>query len=331
MKACLIFRKKDPIFFSIEKVFETVYPFLKKQAEVVDIQLPFYSNGFSSIFKNILFARKQQADIYHVTGDVHYTVFGLPRKETLLTIHDCVFMNHPNRIKRMILQYLLLKWPVKFSAIVTTISEKSRQDIIRYTGCSPDKVAVIPNPIDPAFSYTGKEFNKTRPVILFIGSTPNKNLKRVIEAVKDINCILDIVGNIPEDLQKLLKEQGVQYRQSVGLSNEKLVKKYIDSDLVLFPSTYEGFGLPIIEAQQTGRPVITSNFSPMKEVAGAGACLVDPYNVEAIRRGILQVIEDHDYRNELVQKGKENVQQYQAEKIAQQYLNMYQRIRAVTS
>jgi glycosyltransferase involved in cell wall biosynthesis len=98
--------------------------------------------------------------------------------------------------------------------------------------------------------------------------------------------------------------------------------------MVLFPSTYEGFGLPIIEAQQTGRPVITSNISPMKEVAGNAACLTDPFSVQSIREGVLKVIQDDDYRNTLVRNGFNNAQRYNPEKIANEYFLIYQRLMA---
>lgn len=326
MRVCLIFRRKNPIFFSIENVFDAVKPFFNKQIQLDEITVPFYTNGILSIIRNVLFVKRHQRDVYHVTGDTHYLVLGLPGRRTMLTIHDCVFMDHPGRFKRILFKYLFLKWPVKFSSITTTISEKSRQDIIRYTGCSPDKVVVIPNPINSGFYYSKKVFKSDCPILLFIGSTPNKNLNRVIEAIKGINCILDIVGNIPADLERLLKEEHIQYRQSIKLSNEQLVNKYIECDIVLFPSIYEGFGLPIIEAQQTGRLVITSNISPMKEVAGDGACLVDPFSVKAIRNGILEVIGNIAYREDLITKGVVNAQQYQPEKIAQQYMTLYKKM-----
>jgi glycosyltransferase involved in cell wall biosynthesis len=94
-------------------------------------------------------------------------------------------------------------------------------------------------------------------------------------------------------------------------------------DLLVFASTFEGFGLPIVEAQATGRPVVTSNIMSMPEVAGDAACLVDPFNVSSIREGVLKVINDSDYRNALVKAGFENVKRFQPEQIARQYAELY--------
>ncbi|MCB0583153.1 MAG: glycosyltransferase, partial [Phaeodactylibacter sp.] len=91
-------------------------------------------------------------------------------------------------------------------------------------------------------------------------------------------------------------------------------------------SEYEGFGMPILEAQATGRPVITSNICSMPEVAGRGAALVNPYDPAAKRAAIEQIIRNAGYREELIQEGRENVKRFNLEKIAGQYLELYREI-----
>jgi len=272
------------------------------------------------------FVSKFKADIYHITGDAHYLALARPGKQTILTIHDCVFLKEKNRWKRIFLKKLMLDLPVRHSKIITTISDNSRQEIISYSGCSPDKVVVIPNPIDETIYFSTKEFNDSCPVILFVGTTLNKNLPRVISAIKDIPCVLDIIGRIPPEHVLLLEQNGIKYKECFSISTSELSDKYANADLVLFPTTFEGFGLPIVEAQKAGRVVITSNLNPMKDVAGIGACLVDPYNIQSIRNAVLDVIKDADYRKKLVEDGLVNVKRFSAAQTAQGYKRVYDSI-----
>jgi glycosyltransferase involved in cell wall biosynthesis len=96
--------------------------------------------------------------------------------------------------------------------------------------------------------------------------------------------------------------------------------------MVVFASLYEGFGLPILEAQAMGRPVITSNFGAMKEAAGEGALLVDPYSVEAIQEAILRITREPALREDLIAKGLRNVERFRAEAVARQYAGIYRRM-----
>jgi glycosyltransferase involved in cell wall biosynthesis len=327
MNVCLIYRKKNPIFFSIEKVFDLTIPFLKKTFQITQLVVPFYTSGLLSILRNVLFIKFKKADVFHITGDVHYLVLGLPRSKTILTIHDCVFLQNYTGIKLKILKWLLLDMPVKRASIITTISENSRKDILRHSKCNPDKIVVIPNPLNEKIYHTPKEFNEYEPVILFIGSTANKNLDRVITALTGINCRLEIVGKISDEQLGRIKETGLKHNLSYGLSEQELAAKYASADIILFPSLYEGFGLPIIEGQKAGRVVITSNISPMAEIAGKGAMLVDPFATDSIANAVKNVINDAGVREALIAEGFQNIKQFDASHIAQQYAQLYFRIK----
>jgi len=326
MDVKLIFRKKVPEYYSMENVFTIILQSLRKRISATIIHAGSNKATPAAILKNILSFRKARADVFHVTGDIHYAVFAFPAHKVMLTIHDCVFLQNTNGIKKFVMLWFWHKLPVRYARIITTISEATKKDIIRITGCDESKIRVIGNPADPAYIYYPGSFNQQKPVILQIGTWPNKNLERVIKALDRINCHLSIIGKLTEEQKRLLTLSGIEFSNHIFLSKEELIRQYIECDLVLFVSTFEGFGLPVIEAQSIGRPLITSNISPLNEVAYRGAHLVDPFDVNAIREGVKKVISDVKYREQLIKEGMENVERYQPAHIASQYLELYEKI-----
>ena len=323
---CLVFRNPVKAFFSIEKVFSIVKPGLEKKFRITEARLPVTRVTLTGIIRNILFARKQKADVYHITGDVHYAAMAYPPRKTVLTIHDCVFLFQSSGIKRQLLKYLFLTWPVKHSRFITTISEATKRDIMKFTGCSAEKIIVIPNPLPENVTSSSREFRTDEPILLFIGTTENKNLRRVIPALKGIPCVLHIIGVVPEGEIARLNKHAIKWKNDYYLTEQQLADKYAEADIILFPSLFEGFGLPILEGQKAGRPVITSNLEPMKSTAGEGALLIDPYSIDSIRDGVLTMINSSTLRSGLVSKGFENIKRFDPEKISERYAEVYNRI-----
>jgi len=264
-----------------------------------------------------------RADVFHVTGDIHFAALALPGRRSILTVHDCGFMHHPNPLARWVLGLFWLKWPVRHCRFVTAVSEATKADIVRHTGCEPEKITVIPSAIPAHFRPVPKVFDSTMPRILHIGSAPNKNLARHIEALCGVPCVLHIVAVLRQSEIQLLDNAGIEYENTPDLDDAGIVRAYESCDLLLFASTLEGFGMPILEAQSVGRPVVTSDRSSMPEVAGEGACLVNPFDTASIRAGVLRVLHDAEYRETLVQRGFENVVRYRADAVAGAYFRLY--------
>ncbi|MEX1239402.1 MAG: glycosyltransferase family 1 protein [Cyclobacteriaceae bacterium] len=324
MKVVFFHRKPRPNFnFSVENLFKQIRAFLPDEIDWEVKELSHFSNGFFKRFYITLEAAFNQKGINHITGDINFVALGLKKSRTVLTILDVGFMQHANPLARMILRYFWIVFPVKRSAIITTISEATRQELMKYVNVDPSRIKVVYVPISSAFKPEPKLFNKTEPTILQIGTKPNKNVIRLAQALKGLKCKLEIIGQINEALQKELDASGINYRASKNLSNEEMLEKYRNADILSFVSTYEGFGMPIVEANTMGRVVVTSNILSMPEVAGNAAHLVDPFDVNSIREGILKVIHDDTYRDKLIMNGFENRKRFDVDEIARQYTGIY--------
>lgn len=327
MSVLLIYRRMTSGSFSMERLFRIISSFYPPGLGAREALVPFESRGVLPRVRNILWARRQRADIFHVIGDVHYVTLGLPRSRTVLTVHDCGgVLRAKNRFRREVLRWLWFVIPVRKSAAVVAISENTKRELAKVARFPAKKIRVIPNCIDPRFAWSQHEFDAERPRILQIGQAQNKNIPRLAAALEGISCHLHIVGMIHPETLAALKRHGVDFSNSVGISFEQLQKEYHQADMVAFVSTYEGFGLPILEAQATGRALVTSRLSPMREVAGEGAVLVDPYDVSDIRRGILSIIRDPVLRDSVIRKGRANAERYTPSSIARRYEALYEEI-----
>jgi glycosyltransferase involved in cell wall biosynthesis len=238
-----------------------------------------------------------------------------------------VFLKHPSKLARAVLKLFWLTLPARKSAYITCISETTKRELLEHLDFPSEKILVIPTVVnEKLFHFSNKLFNQKSPSILFIGTTPNKNLELAAKALNGVNCTLEIVGKLSEAQISILAENNITYHNEVAICNKRMAEKYQECDFLLFPSTYEGFGMPILEAQLTGRAVITSNYSSMPEVAGDSACLVNPFEIESIRKGILRIIQDENYRIELIEKGKKNVTRYSTKQVAKQYAELYKKV-----
>ena len=323
MKVVLIYRKSRAGAYSIEELFHTIAGELGKQVEVIE-----YETGTRwSILRDACRLRKLKADIYHVTGDINYLVHLLPIKKTVLTVHDIGnYLFGLSGIKRWLYKWFWLVFPIRRAGAVTSISTETCENIVKHLGITGSRVKVIENCHSAIFKPVEKLFAVNCPVILQVGTKPYKNVPRLVEALKGLRCRLVLIGSLDEEIKQKLAECGVDYENYVGLTHEELYKQYVECDIVSFTSIGEGFGVPIIEAQASGRPLITSDVSPMREAAGEGACLVDPLDVSQIREGVRRIIADSDYRDQLVELGLRNVVRYSPATISDQYLNLYKRV-----
>jgi glycosyltransferase involved in cell wall biosynthesis len=323
-RVVLFQRKPRPDAFSIEQVFEVLRPLLAERLEV-DVATSSHPNtGVVNRFRSLLEARGRQGDLNHVVGDVNFLALALDQARTIVTIHDCEFMERATAAKRWVYRWLWLRLPVWWSRAVVVPSEDVLADIHRFVPrIDRSKTRLIPNPVAPEFMPAARPFRQDEPVILQVGTRSNKNLERVTRAIRGIRCQLVVLGMLAPAQRRLLETCGIRYREVAGLPLSEVARCYRECDLVVFASLKEGFGLPVIEGQATGRPVVTSDRAPLTDVAGGAACLVDPLDESSIRMGISRVIEDAEYRDGLVEAGFRNVRRFEPRAVADQYLEVY--------
>jgi glycosyltransferase involved in cell wall biosynthesis len=277
--------------------------------------------------------RSLGAELLHSPHYVRPLLCTIP---SVVTIHDCIHLLFPQYLpNRMAFRYarFVMGSAIRNSAIVFTVSEASRADILRfYPSTDPAKVHVVPNAIDAELLVDPGEAERERVreryqirgrFVLFAGNVkPHKNLERLIRAFARVRCQegnedlrLVVIGDDVSryaSLRRTADEAGV--RQEVRffgfVPHETLAALYRMATVFAFPSLYEGFGLPPLEAMACGTPVVTSRISSLPEVVGDGALLVDPYNEDDIAQGIARLLDDQDLRARLIERGLERAASY---------------------
>lgn len=224
------------------------------------------------------------------------------------------------------LQYQYLK---KVAVHYIAISESTKQDIIECLDIPEEKISVIPCAANEKYRPVHDEVDKKRikdkyqipeSFLLFVGNfNPRKNLKRIFLAYdmvkeKGIRHKLVVAGEYGWKFDQDKELSTIKEKDSIlflgFVPDEDMPCLYSMADLFLFPTLYEGFGIPIIEAQQCGTAVLTSQSSSMPEVTGDSAVLVNPYDEKEIAKGILAVVTNPVFKEELIKKGLENQKRY---------------------
>lgn len=314
--------------YSLERVFADINAALPAEIDVVQIANRFYSRGLLSRLHDSVRASLRAGAVNHVLGDVHYLTFLLPRGRTILTIHDCEMIERAQGIKKRLLKLLWLDIPLRRSKWIVAISERTRQDIVRLSGSGLTKIVVIPNPVSASFkpSPLPDPDELGRYIVLHIGTKPNKNLDRLIDAANGLPLKLMVIGRLTDPQRVRLERSGLAYELRHDLSADEIVDAYRQATILSFVSLSEGFGLPIIEAQASGRAVLCADRDPMRSVAGEGALFVDPESTTAIHMGLKRLLSDADLRAQLVEAGQQNVSRFAAETIAESYAALYREV-----
>lgn len=286
---------------------------------------------------------REDASIFHATYPLPMTVKGTKK---ITTIHDLIPLRLPyTTLDNKKFYYRLIQQCLKDSERIIAVSESSKQDILTIFDVDPDRVDVTYQPIalqplpperqtDEAIArYLRKYDLKPKNYILFVGAIePKKNVGRLIDAYAGLNTDVPLVivgkkGWLWEDeLSKasILGEDKVRCLEYVR--SDDLRYLYSGALCFVFPSLYEGFGLPPLEAMTFGCPVITSNVSSLPEVCGEAALYVDPYDVNDIRKAISRLLDDVVLQLQLIEEGYKQAQLFSAERYVERLGQTYAKL-----
>ena len=254
---------------------------------------------------------------------LHCTIFrGPPRARvpTVVTVHDLAVLRHPELFPAWTRLYgaTALRPTVRAADRVFAVSEFSKREAVELAGVDPDRVDIVPNAVEPVFRPDGPALEGD--YVLAVGTLePRKNLARVVEAARRAGVELRLVGAPGWGDSGVA---GTHVTWLGRLDDDELAAAYRGARALVFPSLYEGFGIPVLEAMASGAPVVTSSASAMAEVADGAAVLVDPLDVAAIGAGIEEA---ESRRAELVPLGYERARLYSWERAVAAAVAGYER------
>ncbi len=282
-------------------------------------------------------------DVMHGTN---YTVFPCKGTLNLMSLYDLSFMKYPEYVNSAVKQYTKrVKQSLQWTDAILTISESSKKDIVEYLQIPPEQIYVTPLASRYHVNYLADEliqeldkninYDFSRPYLLFVSTIePRKNITSILSAFNLLKSKYKIPHNLVLIGQKGWKYEPIfqeiersPWKEKIYhldyLSDELVALFYSRADVFVYPSHYEGFGLPVLEAMTLGAPVVTSNTSSLPEVAGDAALLINPDDVEELTTVILQIISDSQIRAQLVKKGKHQASLFSWERTARETLHVY--------
>jgi glycosyltransferase involved in cell wall biosynthesis len=288
--------------------------------------------------------RREKVDLFH---SPHYVLPPLAPCRSIVTVHDCIHLMFPQYLpSRLAYAYArtFLWTATRQAERVLTVSEASRRDLLRLLGVRPEKISVIPNAIDERFwepppdeevVRVRERFQLNDPFVLYTGNIkPHKNVERLIDAFYRLrrggpdNLRLLIIGDeiskyptLRRAVHRYMLHKHVRFLGFVP--DRTLAVLYRLAAVFAFPSLYEGFGLPPLEAMASGTPVVTSNVSALPEGVGDAAVLIDPYDPDAIAAGLRRVLEDEDLRADLRARGYRRAREFSWERSVARIREIY--------
>jgi len=320
-----IARKPGPFQFSLERLREG---FFAKYFDFEVVEAPCASAGLIGKLRILLWAFRFRDSRVHLLGDVHFLTWVLKKGWYSQTVHDVEVVQRSKGLKRWILSEIWFKGAINRSAITICISEQTKRSILKeISGVNPQKLCVIHNPFIARTSKSGlvsKEFD-----VITIGSKSNKNLRWLASAIEDTGVRWLAVGQEMEILQEV-QGKNVNLTIKEKLSDEELVLMFQSSKLLVMASESEGFGVPILEAQFLGIPVVCSDIPVFREVAGKGAYFVPLNSRNQLKSTIIDVLTGENKPSDVVQLGLRNLQRFQPEFIASEYNRALKRLTSLS-
>lgn len=327
MRVQLYIRKSFEGQHSIENVFDAItldYGQLKNHLK----EARWLSKGVINRLLILFQVWYHRNELNHITGDITFAAIGLPNpSKTIITFHDFLFLNRRASVRTKLLKKLWLDLPLERAKHITTVSEYTKRELLRLKpNLDPNSITVIYNPVHPIFTPRNRLPNNEIKKVLLVGVNPNKNLNRIFKALEGLSCFVTILGALNDAQRQAAQDAKLNFLAVRDLSLEGVRDIYYQSDILLFASTAEGFGLPVIEAQACGVPVITSNTSSLPEISNGSALLVDPYNIDEIRCTTECLLFDERLKSKLITLGFENAKRFDVSRIRKKYLSLYKSI-----